>query len=502
MRSFARVLILLFAGALFTMPLSAQAKVDTSQFVTISMVLMGDPPSNGQFEKVQAKWNEYLKQKLNVNLVIHWVEWADYMTKYNLLLASGEQVDLVFTASDWLDFWQNVQRGAFQPIDKLLPVYAPKTFAEIPKEHWKEVTFGGKIWEVPENSYTQYVNHGMFYRGDWAKEFGLAKVKSFEDLAKYFQGVKDKKPGVIPWDATGSLYAATWGGWLTSKTDAFSLRVPTDLFWAPSYANKFQASAPVFDATYVEYAKTMKAWADKGYWRKDVLNFSGDTRAELKAGTSGADQHHVQTYRTLRPDMDKAQPGSELQMFQWSDTRNNLVGEPITHGGTAIAASSKNPERALMVLEALRQDPELYQLVNYGIKGTHWLLTADGKRAQPANFNNDKDGYSISYWGGRVDRLELPSATEWTPIFDLWKANDKIVKPYPYGRFIFDKTPVDAQIAAVQDVINKYMPAINFGKVADPVKAVEEFRAKLKAAGFDKLQAEVQKQLTAFSKTL
>lgn len=32
----------------------------------------------------------------------------------------------------------------------------------------------------------------------------------------------------------------------------------------------------------------------------------------------------------------------------------------------------------------------------------------------------------------------------------------------------------------------------------DPVKAVEDFRAKLKAAGFDKLMAEVQKQLDAY----
>ena len=33
-----------------------------------------------------------------------------------LLLASGEPVDLITVATDWLDTWQNAQKGAFQPL--------------------------------------------------------------------------------------------------------------------------------------------------------------------------------------------------------------------------------------------------------------------------------------------------------------------------------------------------------------------------------------------------
>lgn len=502
MRTFARVAVAAIISLVLCLPAIAQAKADTKDFVNVTMVLMGEP-KNAENEKVMAKWNEYLKEKLNASLTIRWVEWSDYMTKYNLLLASGEPVDLVFTASDWLDFWQNVQRNAFMPIEKLLPLYAPKTYAEIPKDHWKAVTYQGHIWEFPENSYTQYVNHGFFYRGDWAKEFGISKVNSFEDLAKYFQGVKDKKPGVIPWDVAGNNATAfsTWNGWLISKTDAVDLRLPTGLFWAPDYKNAFTAKSFVFDPTYVEYAKTMKQWADKGYWRKDVLNFTGNTRDELRGGISGADQHHTQTYRGLRYNMDKDQPGSNLQFWAFSDTRKNLVNEPITHGGTAIAASSKNPERAMMVYELIRQDPYFYRLFNYGIEGVNYKVE-NGKRVNPTEpFNPDKNGYEISFWGGRTDKFELPTTTEYAGIYDIWKANDKFQKPFPYGQFIFNKAPVDPQIAAVQDVVNKYMPAINFGKVDNPTKAVEEFRAKLKAAGYDKLLAEIQKQLTAYGKT-
>ena len=60
----------------------------------------------------------------------------------------------------------------------------------------------------------------------------------------------------------------------------------------------------------------MKQWATNGYWQEeDVLNYKGDNRVALKAGLSGTDQHHTQTYKGLRVEMDKAQPGSTLQMF-------------------------------------------------------------------------------------------------------------------------------------------------------------------------------------------
>ena len=65
-------------------------KIDTSEFQTISYVMLGDKPKNGQFEKVMEKVNAILKQKANAKLEIKWVEWADWQTKYNLLLASGE----------------------------------------------------------------------------------------------------------------------------------------------------------------------------------------------------------------------------------------------------------------------------------------------------------------------------------------------------------------------------------------------------------------------------
>ena len=478
-------------------------EADTSKFVTVSYLMLGDKPTNGQLEKVMEKVNAILKERVNAHLELQWIEWADWLTKYNLALASGEPLDLITIGTDWLDTWANAQKGAFLPLDDLLPKYAPVTWSEVPDDHWEQSKYNGKIVLIPEDQYTQWVNHGFFYRGDWAKEFGINEpIRDWQTFGRYLQGIVDHKPDVIPWDVNGTKNEPMMG-YIISHTDALELPITTGWFpviWAKSYEEKYTAYSPVFDDTMIEFAKTMKEWADKGYWRKDVLNYKGDTREELLTGLTGADQHHTQTYSTLRVQMDERQPGSELQMFPFALQRgNNLLEMSITHGGTSIGAHSRNPERALMVYDLLRNDEELYRLFNYGIEGVQYEIK-DGKRVRPEGYDETRDSFYSNFWGGRMDKYEIPSDTVYENIGELYAEYDKVKKPYPYGRFVFDKTPIEAELAAMSQVTASQGPAIAYGQVSDPVQAVEKLRSDLKAAGFDKVMAEIQKQLDEFRK--
>ncbi|WP_127492656.1 DUF3502 domain-containing protein [Paenibacillus glycanilyticus] len=477
------------------------AAVDTSKFVKITYMVLGNKPTNGQFEKVLAEVNKIMKEKINAELEWKWIEWTDWQTKYNLALASGEPIDLITIGTDWLDTWGNAQRGAFMNLDDLLPKYAPQTWNSIPEKDWSESKYNGKIVLIPEDQYTQWVNHGFFYRGDWAKEAGITEpIKDWDGIGKYLQYIKDNKPDVIPWDATSGV--STFGGFDTSYTDNLELPISTGylpVFTTKSYDEKYTVNSPVFEDTMVKYATMMKEWADKGFWREDVLNNKNDTRASLRAGLTGMDQHHTQTFGGLRVQMDKDQPGSDLQMFPFArQGGNNLLELSITHGGTSVGAHSKNPERALMAYDLIRNDEQIYHLLNYGIEGVQYEVK-DGKRQQPAGYDETKDGFYSDFWGGRVDKFEIPSVTTWDQLEETYYAEyDKIKKPYPYGQFVFDKTPVEAELTAITQVTGEMGPAIAYGKAGDPVKAVEQFRSKLKTAGYDKVLAELQKQMDAF----
>ncbi len=478
--------------------------IDTSEFVKVSYVILGDKPKNDQFDNALKKVNEIMKQKINAELEWKWVEWADWQTKYNLMLASGEALDLITIGTDWLDTWNNAQRGAFLPMDDLLPKYAPQTWESIPKEDWAESKYNGKIVLIPENDYTQWVNHGLFYREDWAKEAGITEpIANYETMGKYFQFVKDNKPGVVPWDTPGTNNSPFFG-FTESNTDMLGLPIGTGLlsvFWAKSYDEKYTVDSPIFNEVFVDMAKMMKEWGDKGYWREDNLNYKGDARVQMKAGLSGADEHHTQTYSTLRVEMDKAQPGSELQMFPFSATRKNLLELSITHGGTSIGAHSKNPERALMAYDLIRNNEEIYHLINYGIEGVNYDLK-DGKRAVPAGYDQERDKFYSDFWGGRVDKFEIPTDLTWDRISEVYAVYDTYKKPYPYGQFVFDKSSIEAELTAISQITGELGPAIMYGKAGDPVKAVEQFRSKLKAAGYDKALAEVQRQMDEYKKLI
>ena len=258
----------------------------------------------------------------------------------------------------------------------------------------------------------------------------------------------------------------------------------------------------VFDPLFDEYARTMKDWYDRGFWRRDVLNYTGNTRDQLRAGRSGSDQHHSNTFRFLRKEMDDLMPGSELQMFAWVDTGGNLVAEPITHGATSIGRTSRNPERSVMIYEQIRQNEELYRLLNYGIEGVQYEIV-DGVRVRPESYEPAVHDFSSNFWGGRVDKFEILGDQEWPPIWEKWAEYDKIVRsPYPFSKFVLDRTAIEGELAALSDVIDQKLVPINWGVVSDPAAAVADLRQSLRQAGHDRVLAEIQRQVTEYARSL
>src|SRR5689334_11524197 len=94
---------------------------------TITMLVLGDKPTNGRLEK--------MLDQANAKLDLFYVEWADWQTQYNLQLLSGDDnVDLITTATDWLFAWENAEKGAFLPLSEdMLKENAPKTWEQVDK---------------------------------------------------------------------------------------------------------------------------------------------------------------------------------------------------------------------------------------------------------------------------------------------------------------------------------------------------------------------------------
>lgn len=482
--------------------------IDTSSHEVINMLVLGNKPSNGRLDEVLKGLNKVLTEKVNAELEFTYVEWADWQTQYNTQLLSGDaSLDIITTATDWLYGWENAQKGAFLPLtEDMLKTYAPKTWEQVDADgNWDICKLNDEIMFIPEDKYTQYTNHGMMYRGDWAKEAGITDgtITKFDELTTYFKYVKDNKPDVVPWDAGKNNLGSLLEPYILSNTNYRPLigcNAGNYEFWFTSKEDPYTVSSPFMedDAIY-EAADIMKEWNEIGVWREDALNYDGDTRVEMYAGTCAADQHHSQTYYSqVKPNMDVKQPGSDVKMYYWGQENNNVAKPLKTHGAAAISANSKHPERALMVYDLLRNDEECYRYINYGVEGTDYIVTEDGKLDYPEGWDEATDKVDANFWCGRNDDLELQNVSWWDGTQDMIDNYDKIAYDYEFENLIIDKNAIETQQAAIANVLSEYLPQLGYGKYDDPHKAIDEMREKIKAAGYEEVKASIQKDIDAF----
>ncbi|QEO14214.1 ABC transporter substrate-binding protein [Agromyces intestinalis] len=502
-------------AAMLALGLSATALVgctaaeDTGGPTEITMLVLGDKPSNGRLEAMLEQLNERLTKQANATLDLFYIEWADWQTQYNVQLLSGDDnVDLITTATDWLYAWENAEKGAFLPLsEEMLQEHAPKTWAQVDAEgHWDLTKLDdGQIYFIPEDNYTQYTNHGFFYRGDWATAAGLpnGEVTKFEDFTTYFTWVKANKPEAYPWDVALANESALTG-YLQGHTDLQTIQQVSAGNYYPfqtSEADPYTVTSWYMEGDeLVEAAELARKWNEIGVWREDALNYDGDPREEFYAGLSGADQHHTQTFVTQIVDnMNKKQPGSDPKFFYWGQENGNFFKDILTHGAMAVSANSKHPEKALEVYDLLRNDKEDYMLLNFGIEGTDYIITDDGKLGYPEGYDSSTDALGSNFWAGRMDEYELSKVTDAPDKEQIYAELDAVAKEYPYSTLILNKDAIDPTLAAMSGVLSEYIPQLQYGKFDDPAAAVEEMREKLRDVGYEDARASIQADIDAWA---
>jgi len=478
-------------------------KIDTSKFVTVKMLMLGDPPAGGADQRVFEELNKILKQRINAELDVTWIEWNNYDTKYQMELVSGTPYDLIFTTSTWLNLWGNAEKGAFMDMKEMLPYYAPQLWADTKKEEWAGCTYNGQIVALPEHRKWQLSTPVFVYRADWAKEFGIDKIDSMDTLEQYCDAILANKPDVIPYNAPGTVNSnELYAMWIRQDTDyvlgpgSIGMGCPTT---NKSKDENWTCVSPVFDEKFLDFAKKMKEWGDKGYWPEDLLSATIDAEAMFLSGKSGLYSCNVAGYYPEIGKMAKEDPDAELDAFFFDEKRGFCFSDVMTQDSCSITATAENPERALMMYDLFQYDPEIYHLTQYGIEGVQYVVNADGYRERPEGYNDETDSYYWDMWSTRNDALEIPEFNEYEAQIDA--INEKI-KPWttvnPWGSFVLNTTSVDAEVTAINEAASTWLPAIQFGKAGDPEEAVAQYRKALTNAGIDNYMAEVERQMQEY----
>jgi putative aldouronate transport system substrate-binding protein len=472
------------------------AAPDTSKKVELVWYLLGD--AHQDTPKVIAEWNKMLEKDLNTTIKVNFTTWTEWETKYNLLLTTGEKIDMIF-ASTWANYFRFAKQGAFMDLTDLLPTYAPQTMATVPEQDWNEVKVDGKIYAVP-NTNPEYTPDGIVYREDWRKELNLPEITNLDSLEAYMDGVKKAKPGVTPingyaWNEVSSLFRAV-SGFETIGGDGNSLVV------AKSYDTPHDIIAYPFTPEFESYVKRMKTWASKGFWTSSTLSNKTEAGDLIKTGTGAIYWRNMPGAGGYISDLKKTNPEMEVAYFPFTRFQNYAIPNLSINNGMAIPKSSKNAERTLMVLDKLRNDPKYFNLMTYGIEGTHYSMMPDGKHymAPPEGVQVAKDWkkYDIASWGWRYEPNMLKEEGFW-PDFDKFNEEFKAEsKPSIFAPISLDYAPVKAQQAAVNQIFKQYGQPLIMGLVPDVDKALATYRQKLQAAGIDKLVEYVKAQAETY----
>ena len=484
---------------------------------TIQLMITG-AGKQANSDKVWAAFNEQLQQYVpNTTVEFIDVPFEEYSEKFSQVLASGEGVDLAWTG--WLiNKPQNIADGNLMPLDDLLAEYG-QGIVDILGENVVEIhrnAADGKLYYLPswqglcgERRGWLVVTEIAELAGDtWIEdtEAALNKWRNNYSGIEDFQAVLDQ--------ATKYLAAAKEAGKLgaginTGRAFGWSMYNGMYSFLGVGGAEigitycdgTFTVKDGVAGEHYKLYAKTMADWYKEGYIRSDIMSVDTSTLTTPKNGEI-TDTTYVFSCDPYLTEADQeaaiADAGMDMTYLPIEENAYLILGGDTSY---AIPYCADEPERAMMVLNAIYSQPDLYNTLIYGIEGEDYTKNADGTitTSYVGASPTADDSYGIQRWIiGSCKNALINNGTDPNYYADL-EALEATAQVNPFLNFTFDRTNVEGICASILNVYYEYGPQIDNGVAGDNWEELyNNYMAARKDAGIEELVTEFQNQLNAY----
>lgn len=456
----------------------------------VKLVWYSYNPTSPDDDVVFEQLNEYLREKINVEIEPHFLTGNDYKEKVAIQIASGNEVDICFTSSWAVNYMQHAGKGAFAEIGSLMDENAPKLKAFLGEDILESAKVDGKLYGIPtyKDLATQFV---YLVRKDMVEKYGMdvSAVKTYADIEPMLAVIKENEPDMIPMAYSGQISSLESA--LPFASLSFNRSFPVGIEYEKG-ADSGIVSLYETDM-YMEFAKTMNRWYENGYLPEDVVT-KKDFTAEHKAGLLFA-----QTTRY--------QPGYEdtlAAMYGYEYIAVPIMSPTHLPGGAygsmqAITSTCQNPEKALQFIELLNTDPYVINMVVFGLEGTHYEKVDDNTvKLLPEGVSVGESAYykTKSWSTGNITNLYLfegDQADKWDQLIAF---NNKAVGVPGLG-FSFDVEAVKTEVAAVNNVYDEYISIIRTGAV-DPEEYLPLANEKLQSVGGQVIIDELIRQYEAW----
>lgn len=448
----------------------------------IELYAMSFGGNNDSLEKVNQAVNDYIKPLINADVKLNIINYGSYAQQVNLMMSGEAQVDLMLSTGALTS--NLAGQGALTEMDELLTNQGKDIVEIMGEDVLASCKYGGTTYAVPTN---RDLARSMcyYYRDDINQELGLGleNAKTLDDIEKCFAIMREKDPEMagIAGNNTSSLLS-NWDWDAISNNYGVLLKLGEEL----KVENLYESE------DYIEMVERMHDWYEKGYIYKEIT-----------------------TSTVANPDLFAT--GKMLGFFAngnptSDNTQSQMLGGPIKHielvepymSSTTVQTAcwtiphnSKNPEKAMELLNLMYTDPTLVNLLCYGIEGENYVVKdaekgiigyPEGMDAQTRTYDNTL-GWT---WGnmliGYTWEGDDPDVHE-----QMVEFNNSAKRSKALG-FTFDPSNVQNETTACANVAAKYTIGIESGTL-DPAEALPKFQKELKDAGIDTIIAEKQRQL-------
>ncbi|MCC3371637.1 extracellular solute-binding protein [Cohnella sp. REN36] len=463
--------------------------------VTLKVVVPGG--KGAHFDEVMSEVNKRLKADLNTQVDFTFIDFADLNQKTNVMLASGENVDLIFDAP-WLHLDSMASQGFYEELTGLLDQYGSHVKETRPQQMWDANKIDGNIFGVPLGSaYTQ--PRAVFIRKDLREKLGLPPVRTYEDLQAYLYAVRDREPGIVPLIAGADDVTYSWVNWLVRDDSGLGVR-PTNAIGASlmlyykgidgKVYNLFDTQEPKI-WSYLENAR--KLFTDKIMSQDVMTNKSSQSDMQVQNKVAATPQMAFGIPQSFNDRLKQVVPDGELEAVRLFDlTPGSNLSNYKMDNFICIVKASKHKDRAMMFLDWANQKDH-YDLLEHGIEGKNWKAVGDDRYE---TLNNDGGIVSFQLMLNPSLERNWVGTDEETLKYNRFIAQaDNFTKDVMTG-FTFDPTPVKNEVAQFSAIQAKYYNGL-FNGALD----LEDYFAKFKAEGeapLKKIQNELQKQVDAF----
>lgn len=458
----------------YTSEAASEGKVSTDgEVVTLKWIQVGaGMPSN--YDAWESKINEYLEEKINVNIEVEVVPWGDWDKRRNLITSTGENFDILFTNQE--NYTTDAALGVFMDITDMVQTETPDLYNVLPEKYWGAVAIDGKYYAVPTYKDSSLTNYWVWDQAMLDKyDIDPTEHTSLKDMTGPLQTITDGegKPALIL-HKRGMYALANVFDDMGIGADVLGVR----------YNDKTRTVVNgLEEEEFLSQMDIVHQWYNSGIISADAATIDeteGYKMCSIAQGWSGA-------AKTIWG----ARMGMDATAVQMSET---ILSNPTVQGSlNAISASCKNPEKALEFLQLVNTDSYLRDSLFYGLEGENFEYTDDNK-VHRLNTDWTMAGYAQGSFFN-VSQLDTDEFNQWDEVKEL---NENAVSSEIIG-FTFDISNVETELANVRAVWEKYESEFLTG-TKEPRELAAKITTEMKAVGLDELLAEAQSQLNEYFK--